>query len=165
MIFPHMNSIIRNQFQILNPIVGFNAIDMVYDFVRQKTTTEKPFHYETVLTNISATIGIWMTQHSNKNIPTSHMFPAFPGRMLRAFLSTKESSVIHTHESSSFWRRPSFNTKVPWPQATLTFPIALIRAKLSLISILNVGLFRRFMEGFFTNLTLLHMSNIARGVK
>lgn len=69
-IFMTMLNVVSN-YKVLNPVIIFNTVQMVYDFSRFKITTNMFFHYQSMFKNITITFSKRMFRLMNKSVASA----------------------------------------------------------------------------------------------
>lgn len=99
----------RVQFQVLNSIIGFNSIYMMYNFIGKEITTNMLFNFKSMFKNVPSVVGKGMIRFLNKNISSlcngfstlpSRVFIKFPrnhGRIFSKLFSHTFATSFHIH--------------------------------------------------------------------
>lgn len=93
--------------QVLNTVVEFVTIDMMYLLFPCQQATNMILHNQTVFQNITVNVCIWMIRYVQFSIPATNIDPSIPHRMIRSsgvnsitgFLPS--SVVFHKQEDRS----------------------------------------------------------------
>lgn len=68
---------LRNDLEILRPVVGLNAVDVVNVFLRRQKATDDRLHYNAMLQNVPVLVGMGVVAHQNIDIPAGDI-PSIP---------------------------------------------------------------------------------------
>lgn len=63
-----MRCIVRKQLQILDPVIGTIAVDVMNDLTRFEPSTHVLLHYPAVLIQVTSLSSIWMIWHTQQDI-------------------------------------------------------------------------------------------------
>ena len=108
MAFTSMRSSRRKQFKVFNPIIIFNTINMMNNFLRGKIPTKMFLHNKAVFKDIFF-FSKWMSWKKNQYIATFYLFATFPVIMFIAF----RKNVCYGRFNISFFKT-SFSRILDW---------------------------------------------------